>query len=204
MSTLVNTLRLSHGFSFCFFSEANRLDLHWWCHFLPLYNSVLLIKSSPWLDNPWHLSTDACNTGVGRYFNREFFHMPFLGPILHHFGNNINVLELLTIMAMLKLWGPALHGQLFIICCDNNNSVLTLKSGCWKTLGMQRDLVFVGTTQFGAHRYPHPWTWQPPGRPPQLLALVSLSKGPLSTTDCSHSHDPLTFPVWCFDFEIVF
>ena len=50
----------------------------------------------------------------------------------------INVLELLTIMAALKLWGPALCGQCFIIRCDNNNnSMLALNSGRSRTVGMQ-------------------------------------------------------------------
>ena len=136
MSTLLNTLCLSHGSRFCFLSEENRSDLHWWCHFLPLYNGVSLIKSSPWLDDPWHLSTDACTTGAGGYFNGQFFHTPFPAPILHRFGDNINVLELLTIMAALKLWGPALRSQRLIIRCDNNNSVLALNSGRSRTLGM--------------------------------------------------------------------
>ena len=115
MSTLLNTLRLSHGSPFCFLSKENRSDLRWWCHFHPLYNGVSLIKWSPWLDDPWHLSTDACNTGAGGYFHGHFFNTPFPAPILHRFGDKINVLELLTIMAALKLWGPALRGHRFII-----------------------------------------------------------------------------------------
>ena len=50
----------------------------------------------------------------------------------------INVLELPTIMVALKLWGPALCGQCFIIRCDNNNnSMLALNSGRSRTVGMQ-------------------------------------------------------------------
>lgn len=96
-----------------------------------------LIKSAPWLDDPWHLSTDACNTGAGRYFNGQYFHTPFPDSILQRFGDDINILELLTIMVALKLWGPALCGQRFIIRCDNSNSVLALNSGRSRTLGMQ-------------------------------------------------------------------
>ena len=137
MSTLLNTLHLSHASRFCFLSEDNRSDLRWWGHFFPLHNGVSLIKSAPWLDDPWHLSTDACNTGAGRYFNGHYFHTPLPDSILQRFGDDINILELLTIMVALKLWGPALCGQRFIIRCDNNNSVLALNSGRSRPLGMQ-------------------------------------------------------------------
>ena len=146
MSTLLNTLRLSHASRFCFLSEDNRSDLRWWCHFLPFHNGVSLIKSAPWLDDPWHLSTDACNTGAGGYFNGQYFHTPFPDSILQRFGDDINILELLTIMVALKLWGPALCRQRFIIRCDNNNSVLALNSGRSRTLGMQlclREIWFI-------------------------------------------------------------
>lgn len=57
--------------------------------------------------------------------------------ILNHFGTDINVLELLSIMVALKLWGSALRGSCFVFQCDNNNSVLTLNSGRYRSLGMQ-------------------------------------------------------------------
>ena len=62
MSTLLNTLRTHRDFRSCFLSENNRSGLLWWCHFLPLYNGVSLIKTSPWINNPWVVSTDACNS----------------------------------------------------------------------------------------------------------------------------------------------
>ena len=58
--------------------------------------------------------------------------------LLH--GYDINILELLTIMVALKLWGTALHGQHEIISCDNENSVFALTSGRSRTPGMQRCL----------------------------------------------------------------
>ena len=136
MSTLLNTLLLYKHSRFCFLFAENKADLRWWCHFLPLYNGVSLIKMSPWINDPWHISTDACSTGAGGYFSGNFFHTPFPGPILQHFGDNINVLELLTIMAALKLWGQTLRGKRFVLHCDNNNSVLALNSGRSRTLGM--------------------------------------------------------------------
>ena len=92
MSTLLNTLRVHRESPSCLSSDDNKSDLRWWCHFLPHFNSISLIKTSPWISDPLHLSTDACNTGTGGYFNGQFFHTPFLAPILHHFGDDINTL----------------------------------------------------------------------------------------------------------------
>lgn len=157
MSTLLNTLCLSHSSRFCFLSQDNKSDLHGWCHFLPLYNSASFIKLSSWLRVPWHLSTKACNTGAGGHFNGQLFYMPFPDPILHHFSDNINILVLLTIMAALKLWGPALRSHIssFVAtttaCCPR---LRPLKNTWHATLPTQ-DLVFVCVTRFQAHRYPH-------------------------------------------------
>lgn len=89
-----------------------------------------MIKTSPWLDDARFLSTNACATGSGAYFQGQYFHTPF--P-----GHDINILELLTITVALKLWGPALQGLRFIIKCDNANSVLALNSGRSRTRAMQ-------------------------------------------------------------------
>ena len=136
MSALLNTLRLSQASRFCFLSEDNRSDLRWWCHFLPLYNGVSLIKSAPWLDDPWHLSTDACNTGAGGYFNGQYFHTPFPDSILQRFGDDINILELLTIMAALKLWAQlyVANASLFVAttttACSHSTLAAQEHSAC--------------------------------------------------------------------------
>ena len=109
----------------------------WWCHFVPSYNGVSLIKASPWIHDTLALSTEACGSGAGGYFNGKYFHTPFPPPIMPLYGHDINILELLTIMVALKLWGAALRGQRVIISCDNENSVITLNSGRCHSPGMQ-------------------------------------------------------------------
>jgi len=137
MSTLLNTLRVHRESPSCLLSDDNKSDLRRWCHFLPHFNGISLIKTSPWISDPLLLSTDACNTGAGGYFNGQFFHSPFPAPIFHRFGDDINTLELLSIMVALKLWGTALRGLRFILHSDNSNSVQALNSGRSRTLGMQ-------------------------------------------------------------------
>ena len=157
MSTLLNTLRLSHGSRFCFLSKENKSDLRWWSHFLPLYNGVSLIKPSPWRDDPWHLSTDACNTGPGGYFNGQFLLTLFPAPILHHFGDNINVLEGGTEALASSSTRPTFHPSLRQQQQRARPQFRPLKNTRHATLHA-RDLVFVCVTRFRAHRYPHSWT----------------------------------------------
>lgn len=136
MSSLLHTLRTHRPSKVFPLSAVNRSDLRWWCNFLPHYNGVSIIKTSPWLDDRWFLSTDACSSGAGGYFNGRYFHTPFPDSILHRFGSDINTLELLTIMVALKLWGALLSGQRIILQCDNVNSVLAINSGRSRVLGM--------------------------------------------------------------------
>ena len=77
MCSLLYTLRSYWLSQYCLLSSVNYSDLHWWYHFLPHYNGVSIIKTAPWLDDRLFLSTDACSTGAGAYFNGQYFHTPF-------------------------------------------------------------------------------------------------------------------------------
>lgn len=140
MSTLLYTLRVHKLSSVCPLSPDNKADLRWWCYFLPFYNGVTIIKTVPWRNDPMYLSTDACSTGAGGFFNGQYFHTPFPSSVLHRFGHDINTLELLAIMVALKIWAPLLRGQRLVLQCDNENSVLALTSGRSRAPGMQRCL----------------------------------------------------------------
>lgn len=100
------------------------------CHFS-------LIETSPWINNPLYLSTDACSTGAGGFFNGQYFHTPFPCSILQCFRHNINILELLSIMVALNVWGASLRGQHLLIQCDNENSVFAVNSGHSRSAGIQ-------------------------------------------------------------------
>lgn len=134
---LLTTLRLHKSSRLCPLSAINQSDLRWWCHFLPRYNCVSIIKISPWLNDRLFLSTDACNTGAGGYFTGLHFHTPFPDAILHRYGHDINILELLAVMVALKLWGALLYGQRITFQCHNINGVLAINSGRSRVPGMQ-------------------------------------------------------------------
>ena len=137
MSTLLNTLHEHRSARVCPLSTDSKADLRWWCHFLPFYNSVSPIKTSPLINNPLYLSTDACSTGAGGFFNGQYFHTPFPHSILQCFKHNINILEFPSIMVALKLWGASLRGQCLLIQCNDENSVFAVNSGPSHSPGIQ-------------------------------------------------------------------
>ena len=109
MSTLWHTLCVYKTSNVCPLSSDNKADLRWWCKFLPFCNGVSIIKTSPWLNDPLHLSTVACSTDAGGYFDGQYFYTPFPSTVLQRFGHDISTLEL-SIVAALKIWAPFLHG----------------------------------------------------------------------------------------------
>ena len=109
MSSLLNNLHSNPPARLCPLSIDDKSDLRWWCYFLPHYSGVSLIKDTPWVHSAFFLSTDACASGAGGFYQGQYFHTPF----------------------------PALRGQRFIINCDIKNSVLALHSGLSRTCGMQ-------------------------------------------------------------------
>lgn len=130
MSTLLNTLHSHKSSTVCSLSHDNKADLRWWCYFLPFYNGVpirrlyrggMILCISP----PTHVALV-----LAVFFDGQYCHMPFPHFVLHQFGHDINTLELLTIMAALKLWATFLPGRRLVLQCDNKNSVLALNSGC--------------------------------------------------------------------------
>ena len=73
-----------------------------------------------WRNDPLYLSINACGTGAGGFFAGQYFHTPFLHFVVHQFGHDINILELLTVMAALKLWATFLRGQRLVLRYDNS------------------------------------------------------------------------------------
>ncbi|KAL9972505.1 hypothetical protein ACROYT_G018824 [Oculina patagonica] len=183
MNGLLNALRSSYTSRPCHISDDLKSDLHWWCTFLSQYNGVSIIKIDPWITDPLFLSTDACLTGAGGFFEGYFFHTPFPDFVLSSFGHDINILELLAIMVALKLWGDRLRGKRFLLHCDNANSVLALNSGRSRVPGMQaclREIWFLSALfdfEFRAEHIPDPpqLSLSPSAVPVSLPALSDLT-----------------------------
>ena len=134
--------------------------------------------------------------------------MPFPGTILNHFGADSNVLELLSIMVALELWGSALQGSRFVPQCDNKNSVLALNSGHSQSLGMQlclHEIWFLSAFYDFEMTVVHV-----PGHHNTLINHLScwhlspyhVDQFQLFTSDISTSH--VECPSHYFDFQITF
>lgn len=129
---------LAHLRSLHYFSRAAQVklpqeflkDVEWWRRFMHHYNGISLIPSQFWSSPDAIIATDACLTGCGgfsRYLG-SFFHSVYPETILSR-SYDINILELLTIIVALKLWGRRLKGQRVLIFCDNQTSVNVINSG---------------------------------------------------------------------------
>ena len=166
---------------------------------------MTLIKSTPWLNNHFFLSTDACASGAGGYFQGQYFHTPFPGLILEQYGHDINILELLAVMAALKLWAPALRGYRFILSCDNKNCVLFLNPGHSRTRAMQlcrrKIWLLSAAAAFDFELAVYSRHLQLPGWPPQSLAYIPGHKAHFDalTFDIPTVHVPCTPDSFNFD-----
>ena len=84
-----------------------------------------------------NMSTDACLKSCGGWCGTEYFSSKFPNFVLEN-DPHINVLELLTILVGLKIWGERFRNLRIQIFCDNSASVVVLNSGKTKDPYMLR------------------------------------------------------------------
>ena len=113
-----------------------RKDIAWWGRFLPSYNGVSLIwlVREPTVDSV--IATDTCLKGFGGTLSkgRKYFRGKF--PQKWQ-GQNIALLELLAVMAALKLWSTQVTGLYFWIHVDNEAVATILNTGACRDEKMQ-------------------------------------------------------------------
>ncbi|CAC5401601.1 unnamed protein product [Mytilus coruscus] len=91
------------------------------------------------------LSCDSTLVGCGGICNGRYFHTVF-PAFIRRKQLHINALELLCIMACLKVWASVLEGSKIVIYCDNSSSVTVLNSGACRNAFMQsclREICFL-------------------------------------------------------------
>jgi len=101
-----------------------------------------------WSSPDVKLSTDACLTGAGGWCGNMFFSCAFPKAVLVK-DFHINVLELLTILVALRLWGDKFSGSRLQLYCDNDASVVIINSGKTRDkemLRILREILFIGAT----------------------------------------------------------
>ncbi len=103
-------------------------DIEWWQKFLRVYNGVSIIPDQGWSSPDQVIATDACLQGGGgvNQDRKEFFHFLF-PPGLQEC--HINLLELVTVVIAIKIWGCLLKGKKILIRCDNLTTVQVISTG---------------------------------------------------------------------------
>ena len=103
-------------------------DILWWKNIALLYNGVSCIPAELWSKPDSSISTDACLSGGGGYFNGENFHFDFSESLIVK-GKHVNQFELFVLWKAVELWGERIKRKNILIYCDNKPMVDCLKSG---------------------------------------------------------------------------
>lgn len=114
-------------------------DLIWWDKFLPIYNGISMMEYESWSKPDSIFSSDSCLTGCGGFWNGCYFHTIFPENILKQ-SLHISVLEVLSIVICLKLWGKHFKGQRIIVFCDNLNVCQLINQGNSRSEMLQTSL----------------------------------------------------------------
>ena len=93
----------------------------------PYYNGVSCIPATFWSKPDSWISTDACLTCGGGYFNGEFFHFDFSETLMAK-DKHINQFELFILWKAVELWGEKLIRKNILIYCDNKTTVDCLRA----------------------------------------------------------------------------
>ena len=108
--------------------EIVKKDLIWWDKFLPKYNGISMMEYENWSLPDSVFSSDSCLSGCGGFWNGCYFHATFPESIMLQ-NLHISILEILSIIICLKLWGKHFKGQRIIVFCDNLNVCHLLNQG---------------------------------------------------------------------------
>ena len=120
-------------------------DIQWWHRFLPLYNGVSMMMTEEFSQPDEIFSSDSCLSACGGYWEGSFFHAKFPDKILSQ-NFHINILEMLSVILCLRLWGSCYKGKRIKIFCDNLSVCCVINSGRAKCSILQsclRELAFL-------------------------------------------------------------
>ena len=143
MSRILATLKgLQRNSHHAYLNSGFRNDVNWWFQFLPHFHSVHLIKCG----SPSEVfSTDACLVGGAGICGKEFFTYTFPEELLK-VATSISLLEFITVVLAVKVWGRTWQGQKLVVKCDNEATVQVINSGRANNEFMQacaRELIFL-------------------------------------------------------------
>ena len=120
-------------------------DLQWWNRFLLTYNGISMMMTEEFSKPDEVFSTDSCLTACGGYWQGNYFHAKFPEKI-SELNFSINILEMLSIIICLRLWGHYFRGKRIRIFCDNASVCSVVNSGrarCEELQSCLRELAFL-------------------------------------------------------------
>ncbi len=103
-----------------------RQDLLWIRDFLPNYNGVDLLEELPRFDHI--LTVDACLSGAGGALGNKWYSVQFPDDVLDK-NLSINVLELLNVLAALRVFADDLANTTLHIRSDNATAIVMIQNG---------------------------------------------------------------------------
>ena len=148
LARLYRVMKVTPDRGFHKVSSEIRKDLHWWSTFLHSYNGVSMMYLEEWSHPDQVFTCDSCLSGCGAWNpqRREYFKHVFHSSITS-IAQDINQLEILTILLVCRTWGTYWSGKRILAKCDNQASVEVLNSG--RSLGddfmmeVVREILFI-------------------------------------------------------------
>ena len=108
--------------------EFVKKDIKWWKSFLPLFNGISMMMKEEWSKPDGIFTSDACLSGCWGMFKELFFYVEFPHSILDE-HLHINALEMLAVIACLKMWGTKFKEKRILMKCDNQVTVYVINTG---------------------------------------------------------------------------
>jgi hypothetical protein len=133
---MLNFLRGLPEVGKCAISKEFLQDVRWWRLFLIDYNGVSMIKLQDWSQPDEVFQSDACLSGCGAMAENGCFHVEYPSFIVQQ-KLHINSLELLAIIASIKIWSHSWRGKCIVVNCDNKVAVEVINAGRTKNRFLQ-------------------------------------------------------------------
>jgi hypothetical protein len=105
-----------------------RSDITWWVTGLDLFHGTTSFQCDTPLPS-YHFATDACLSGGGGHFGKEWFYVNWVCDIPELGEAHINVLELETVLIAAELWGAGWRNCHILVRSDNTATVSAINKG---------------------------------------------------------------------------
>jgi hypothetical protein len=108
-------------------------DIEWWHQFLPEWNGISLLYEREWESaDKIELYTDACNTGYGAVFGKQWFAGTWSPAELLAAKRKLRIsmpfLELRALILAVATWGESWRGKKIIFRCDCDSVVKAISA----------------------------------------------------------------------------